>query len=57
MVLNKLRINTKRIKKILDEMEMAYKKIGTAKLKREDKDYLIRVYHDNLDNLNRNLKF
>ncbi|KAL4456091.1 hypothetical protein ABPG74_014052 [Tetrahymena malaccensis] len=57
MVLNKLRINTKRIKKILDEMESAYKKIGEAKLKREDKDYLIRVYHDNLDNLNRNLKF
>lgn len=57
MVLNKLRINTKRIKKILDDIEVQYEKIGGTRLKKEDKDYLIRVYYDNLDNLNRNLKF
>lgn len=34
MVLNKLRMNTKCIKKILDEMEEAYKKISTVKLKK-----------------------
>lgn len=57
MVLNKLKINTRRIKKILDEMDLSYKKVGEINLKREDREYLLRVYHDNLDNLNRNLKF
>lgn len=55
--MSKLRFNSKRIDKVLDEMERLLEEIEQSQLTPHEKDFLMNIYRDNLDNVGRNLKF
>ncbi|EGR27311.1 hypothetical protein IMG5_198190 [Ichthyophthirius multifiliis] len=58
IVIGKLKINKKRVKLILQEMDNIYQDLQNNKnMKPTDIEYLKKVYKDNMENLNRNLKF
>ena len=54
---SKLKLNSKRIDKVLDEMEKLLEEIENSQLSQNEKDFLINIYKENLDNIGRNLKF
>lgn len=57
MVVSKLKLNSKRIDKVLAEMERLLQEIEGSQLSQSEKDFLMGVYRENLDNIGRNLKF
>jgi hypothetical protein len=57
MVIGKLRLNTKRVERMLDELEELLAEIERSRLKPEEKAYLLSVYRESVENVNRNIKF
>jgi hypothetical protein len=57
MVIGKLKLNTRRVERLLDEMESLLQEIENARIRPEEKAYLMSVYRENVENVNRNLKF
>lgn len=55
--MSKLKLNSKRIDKVLVEMERLLEEINGSQLSQSEKDFLLGVYRENLDNIGRNLKF
>jgi len=57
MVIGKLKLNTKRVERMLDELEQLLDEIEKSRIKPEEKAYLLSVYRENVENVNRNIKF
>ena len=57
MVIGKLKLNTRRVERLLDEMEQLLQEIESSRIRPEEKAYLLSVYRENVENVNRNLKF
>lgn len=57
MVIGKLKLNAKRVERMLDEMNTILEEIDTSHIKYDEKIYLLAVYKENVDNISRNIKF
>ena len=57
LVIAKMKLNTKRVEKMISEMDVLLDDIEKSVFKHEDKVYLLTVYKENVDNISRNIKF
>ena len=57
MVIGKLKLNTKRVERMLEEMDLLLDEIDKSRIKPDEKAYLLSVYRENVENISRNIKF
>ena len=57
VVVSKIKLNSKKIGRVLQEMESLLEEIENSPLRKNEKDLLLTIYKDNIDNISRNLKF
>ena len=57
IVVSKIKLNSKRIDRVLKDMEHLLEEIESSPLRRNEKEVILNIYKDNVDNISRNLKF
>jgi hypothetical protein len=57
MIIGKLRLNTNKLDKMIDEMDNLLEEIDTSKMTNDEKIYLFTVFRENVDNISRNIQF
>lgn len=57
MVIGKLKLNTRRVERMLEEMDQLLDEIDKSRIKADEKAYLLSVYRENIENVSRNIKF